>query len=152
MKLCGFDVGIEHPLFLIAGPCVVESETLQVDVAGQLKEITARLQIPFIFKSSYDKANRSSRSSFRGPGIEEGLRVLAELPAVPDFGFVVNRHLPAATVDALRDILLHLKDTPRGRAALESIKPGLTGFVLPEANEDALLRPVMTAQQLEDRP
>ena len=72
MKLCGFDVGIEHPLFLIAGPCVVESETLQVDVAGQLKEITARLQIPFIFKSSYDKANRSSRSSFRGPGIEEG--------------------------------------------------------------------------------
>ncbi|HSW32523.1 MAG TPA: 3-deoxy-8-phosphooctulonate synthase, partial [Steroidobacteraceae bacterium] len=78
MKLAGFDVGLDKPLFLIAGPCVVESEQLQVDVAGRLKEITAGLGIPFIFKSSYDKANRSSGSSFRGLGIDEGLRILAE--------------------------------------------------------------------------
>jgi hypothetical protein len=68
MKLCGFDVGLDRPFFLIAGPCVVESEQLQMDVAGRLKEITAALGIPFIFKSSYDKANRSSGTSFRGPG------------------------------------------------------------------------------------
>jgi len=79
MKLCGFDVGLDKPFFLIAGPCVVESEQLQVDVAGQLKEMTAALNIPFIFKSSYDKANRSSGKSFRGPGMDEGLRVLAEV-------------------------------------------------------------------------
>ena len=72
MKLCGFDVGLEHPFFLIAGPCVIESMQLQLDVAGQLKEITGRLGIPFIFKSSFDKANRTSGTSFRGPGLEEG--------------------------------------------------------------------------------
>ena len=69
MNLCGFPIGLDQPLFLIAGPCVVESEQLQIDVAGQLKEITSALGIPFIFKSSYDKANRSSGSSFRGPGM-----------------------------------------------------------------------------------
>ncbi|MDP1205764.1 3-deoxy-8-phosphooctulonate synthase, partial [Klebsiella pneumoniae] len=69
MKLCGFDVGLDRRFFLIAGPCVVESEQLQMDVAGQLKEITAALGIHFIFKSSYDKANRSSGASFRGPGM-----------------------------------------------------------------------------------
>jgi len=74
VRLLGFEVGARAPLFLIAGPCVVESETLQVEVAGRLKEITARLGVPFVFKSSYDKANRSSVSSYRGPGIEEGLR------------------------------------------------------------------------------
>ena len=74
MKLCGFDVGLDQPFFLIAGPCVVESEQLQIDVAGALKEITAALGIPFIFKSSYDKANRSSGTSFRGPGMDKGLR------------------------------------------------------------------------------
>ena len=79
MKLAGFDVGLDRPLFLIAGPCVVESESLQVEVAGRLKEITAGLGIPFIFKSSYDKANRSSGRSFRGLGIDEGLRILAEV-------------------------------------------------------------------------
>jgi len=79
VQLFNFQVGIDQPLFLIAGPCVVESETLQVDVAGRLKDITTRLGIPFVFKSSYDKANRSSAKSFRGPGIEEGLRVLAEV-------------------------------------------------------------------------
>jgi 2-dehydro-3-deoxyphosphooctonate aldolase (KDO 8-P synthase) len=79
MKLCGFDVGIDRPFFLIAGPCVVESEALQMDVAGQLKEMTTALGIPFIFKSSYDKANRSSGASFRGPGMEKGLEILAKV-------------------------------------------------------------------------
>ena len=79
MKLCGFDIGLEHRLFLIAGPCVIESEQLQMDVAGQLKEITAALGIPFIFKSSFDKANRSSGASFRGPGRERGLEILAKV-------------------------------------------------------------------------
>jgi 2-dehydro-3-deoxyphosphooctonate aldolase (KDO 8-P synthase) len=79
MKLCGFDVGLDKPFFLIAGPCVVESEQLQMDVAGQLKEITSALGIPFIFKSSYDKANRSSGKSFRGPGMEKGLEILAKV-------------------------------------------------------------------------
>ncbi|TMG82649.1 MAG: 3-deoxy-8-phosphooctulonate synthase [Betaproteobacteria bacterium] len=79
MRLCGFEVGLNRPLFLIAGPCVVESEQLQVDVAGQLKEICAALRVPFIFKSSYDKANRSSSKSFRGLGMEEGLRILGEV-------------------------------------------------------------------------
>jgi len=79
MKLCGFDVGLDKPFFLIAGPCVVESEQLQMDVAGQLKAITGELGIPFIFKSSYDKANRSSGKSYRGPGMDEGLRILAKV-------------------------------------------------------------------------
>jgi 2-dehydro-3-deoxyphosphooctonate aldolase (KDO 8-P synthase) len=79
MKLCGFDIGLDKPFFLIAGPCVVESEQLQIDVAGQLKEITTALGIPFVFKSSYDKANRSSGKSFRGPGMDEGLRILSEV-------------------------------------------------------------------------
>jgi 2-dehydro-3-deoxyphosphooctonate aldolase (KDO 8-P synthase) len=79
MKLCGFEAGLDRPFFLIAGPCVVESEQLQMDVAGQLKEMTAALGIPFIFKSSYDKANRSSGKSFRGPGMEKGLEILAKV-------------------------------------------------------------------------
>ena len=77
MKLCGFEIGLDRPFFLIAGPCVVESEQLQMDTAGALKEITSALGIPFIFKSSYDKANRSSGTSFRGPGMEKGLEILA---------------------------------------------------------------------------
>ena len=79
MKLCGFDAGLDKPFFLIAGPCVVESEQLQMDVAGALKEMTAALGIPFIFKSSYDKANRSSGKSFRGPGMGKGLEILAKV-------------------------------------------------------------------------
>lgn len=79
MKLCGFNVGIDQPFFLIAGPCVIESEQLAIDTAGQLKEMTEKLGIPFIFKSSYDKANRSSTASFRGLGIEEGLRILQKV-------------------------------------------------------------------------
>jgi 2-dehydro-3-deoxyphosphooctonate aldolase (KDO 8-P synthase) len=77
VKLCGFEAGLEYPFFLIAGPCVIESEQLALDTAGQLKEICARLGIPFIYKSSFDKANRSSGESFRGPGVDEGLRILA---------------------------------------------------------------------------
>src|SRR5258706_920893 len=76
MKLCGFDAGLDKPFFLIAGPCVVESEQLQMDVAGQLKDMTAELGIPFVFKSSYHKANRSSGKSNRGPGMDDGLRIL----------------------------------------------------------------------------
>jgi 2-dehydro-3-deoxyphosphooctonate aldolase (KDO 8-P synthase) len=79
MNLCGYEVGLDRPFFLIAGPCVVESRQLQMDVAGELKVICADLGIPFIFKSSYDKANRSSHASFRGPGMEEGLRILDDV-------------------------------------------------------------------------
>jgi len=79
MKLCGFEAGADRPLFLIAGPCVVESETLTVEIAGRLRDLTAALGVPFIFKASYDKANRSSAASYRGPGIEAGLRILAEV-------------------------------------------------------------------------
>src|SRR5690625_5037073 len=79
IDLCGFKAGLDQPFFLIAGPCVVESEQLALDSAGRLKEICQRLGINFIYKSSYDKANRSSHESYRGPGIEEGLRVLAEV-------------------------------------------------------------------------
>ncbi len=107
MRLLGFEVGARAPLFLIAGPCVVESETLQVEVAGRLKEITARLGVPFVFKSSYDKANRSSVSSYRGPGIEEGLRVLSEVkrqvgvPVLTD----VHEDTPFAEVASVVDML-----------------------------------------------
>ena len=79
MKLCGFEIGLDQPFFLIAGPCVVESEQLQMDTAGTLREITSALGIPFIFKSSYDKANRSSGATFRGPGMQKGLEILAKV-------------------------------------------------------------------------
>jgi len=107
MKLHGFDVGADQPFFLIAGPCVVESEGLVLDTAGRLKEITTQLKIPLIFKSSFDKANRSSRASFRGPGIEEGLRILSEvqrqlrLPVLTD----VHEDTPLAEVAAVVDVL-----------------------------------------------
>ncbi|MEW8462081.1 MAG: 3-deoxy-8-phosphooctulonate synthase, partial [Candidatus Thiodiazotropha endolucinida] len=76
MKLCGFEVGLDRPLFLIAGPCVIESEQLALDTAGELNMLTRDLGIPFIYKSSFDKANRSSAGSFRGPGLERGLEIL----------------------------------------------------------------------------
>src|SRR5882672_7854553 len=79
MKLCGFDAGLDHPLFVIAGPCVVESREMALDTAGKLKEMTAALGIPFIYKSSYDKANRSSGKSFRGLGMDKGLEILEEV-------------------------------------------------------------------------
>ena len=107
MNLCGFEVGLDRPLFLIAGPCVIESEQLQIDVAGKLKEITARLGINFIFKSSFDKANRTSIGSFRGPGMEEGLRVLSEVkrqlgvPVLTD----VHEYTPMDEVASVVDVL-----------------------------------------------
>jgi 2-dehydro-3-deoxyphosphooctonate aldolase (KDO 8-P synthase) len=107
MKLCGFEAGSGQPFFLIAGTCVVESEAMTLDTAGQLKEMTAELGIPFIYKSSFDKANRSSQSGFRGPGIEEGLRVLSEVksqlgvPVLTD----VHEDTPFAEVAAVVDVL-----------------------------------------------
>jgi 2-dehydro-3-deoxyphosphooctonate aldolase (KDO 8-P synthase) len=107
VKLCGFDVGIDKPFFLIAGPCVVESLQLQIDVAGKLKEITSELGIPFIFKSSYDKANRSSGKSFRGPGMDEGLRVLAEVKKQLNVPVLTDVHTEGevATVASVVDVL-----------------------------------------------
>ncbi|WP_295960472.1 3-deoxy-8-phosphooctulonate synthase [uncultured Xanthomonas sp.] len=108
MKLCGFDVGLDRPLFLIAGPCVIESMQLQLDVAGRLKEITGRLGINFIFKSSFDKANRTSGTSFRGPGLEEGLKVLEAVktqigvPVLTDVHEYTPMHEVAAVVDVLQ--------------------------------------------------
>jgi 2-dehydro-3-deoxyphosphooctonate aldolase (KDO 8-P synthase) len=107
VKLCGFDAGLDHPFFLIAGPCVIESEQLAVDTAGALKEICRRLAIPFIYKSSFDKANRSSGESFRGPGVEEGLRILAEVrrqvavPVLTD----VHEDTDVAEVASVVDVL-----------------------------------------------
>jgi 2-dehydro-3-deoxyphosphooctonate aldolase (KDO 8-P synthase) len=107
MKLCGFDVGADQPFFLIAGTCVVESEAMTLDTAGTLKEITQALGVPFIYKSSYDKANRSSRSGFRGPGLEEGLRILGEVrrqigvPVLTD----VHEDTPMAEVASVVDVL-----------------------------------------------
>lgn len=107
MKLCGFTVGIEHPLFLIAGPCVIESEQLAIDTAGILKEITSDLGIPFIYKSSYDKANRTSTASYRGPGIEEGLRILQKVKAEIGVPVLTDVHedTPLNEVAAVVDIL-----------------------------------------------
>jgi 2-dehydro-3-deoxyphosphooctonate aldolase (KDO 8-P synthase) len=107
MKLCGFNAGIEHPLFLIAGPCVIEDEGLILDTAGTLKEITGNLGIPFIFKSSFDKANRSSHKSFRGPGIEEGLRILETVKAQLGVPVLTDVHedTPLNEVAAVVDVL-----------------------------------------------
>ena len=107
MKLCGFEVGLDQPLFLIAGPCVVESEQMALDTAGSLKEIAARLGIPFIYKSSFDKANRSSGESFRGPGLEQGLRVLEKVKAQIDVPVLTDVHedTPLGEVAGVVDVL-----------------------------------------------
>ncbi len=107
MKLCHFEAGLEQPLFLIAGPCVIESEQLAMDTAGQLKEITAALGMPFIYKSSFDKANRSSHTSFRGPGLEEGLRILEAVRSVIGVPVLTDVHedTPLAEVAAVVDVL-----------------------------------------------
>jgi 2-dehydro-3-deoxyphosphooctonate aldolase (KDO 8-P synthase) len=108
MRLLDFDVGVDRPFFLIAGPCVVESEGLVLDVAGKLREITDRLRMPFIFKASYDKANRSSGKSFRGPGLAEGLRILSEVrrqiavPVLTDVHEDTALDEVAAVVDVLQ--------------------------------------------------
>ena len=107
MKLCGFEIGLNQPFFLIAGPCVIESEQLQMDTAGTLKEITSRLGIPFIFKSSFDKANRSSGSTFRGPGIDRGLEILAKVKRELDLPILTDIHSEdqIAQVSAVVDVL-----------------------------------------------
>jgi 2-dehydro-3-deoxyphosphooctonate aldolase (KDO 8-P synthase) len=108
VKLCGFNAGPDQPFFLIAGPCVIESEQLAIDTSGALKEICSRLEIPLIFKSSFDKANRTSGSSFRGPGIDEGLRILAEvkrqvgLPVLTDVHEDTDIEAVATVVDVMQ--------------------------------------------------
>ena len=129
MKLCGFDIGLDQPFFLIAGPCVVESEQLQMDVAGQLKEITGALGIPFIFKSSYDKANRSSGTSFRGPGMDKGLDILAKVkkglgvPVLTDVHTEAETPAVAAVVDVLQTPAFLCRQTDFIRAVAQSGKP-----------------------------
>lgn len=129
MKLCGFEVGLNRPLFLIAGPCVVESEQLQIDVAGRLKEMTAALGVPFVFKSSYDKANRSSHASFRGPGMDEGLSVLAEVkrqvgvPVLTDVHAENEIATVATVVDVLQTPAFLCRQTDFIQAVARSGKP-----------------------------
>ena len=129
MQLCGFDVGLTRPFFLIAGPCVIESEQLQMDTAGTLKEITAALGIPFIFKSSYDKANRSSGTSFRGPGMDKGLEILAKvkkelgLPILTDVHNEADIAAVAAVVDVLQTPAFLCRQTDFIHAVAQSGKP-----------------------------
>ena len=129
MKLCGFEVGLDKPFFLISGPCVVESEQLQMDVAGRLKEITSALGIPFIFKSSYDKANRSSGTSFRGPGMDRGLEILAkvkrelQLPILTDVHSEAEIPAVAKVVDVLQTPAFLCRQTDFIRAVAQSGKP-----------------------------
>ncbi len=129
MKLCGFEVGLQQPFFLIAGPCVIESEQLQMDTAGALKDITRSLGIPFIFKSSFDKANRSSGSSFRGPGQAQGLEILAkvkrelQVPVLTDVHSEDQIAAVAAVVDVLQTPAFLCRQTDFIRAVAQSGKP-----------------------------
>ncbi|MDP3833717.1 MAG: 3-deoxy-8-phosphooctulonate synthase, partial [Hydrogenophaga sp.] len=129
MKLCGFDIGLDRPFFLIAGPCVIESEQLQMDVAGRLKEITGSLGIPFIFKSSFDKANRSSGTSYRGPGREKGLEILAKVRRELGVPVLTDVHSEDDIADAARvcDVLqtpaFLCRQTDFIRAVAQSGKP-----------------------------
>jgi 2-dehydro-3-deoxyphosphooctonate aldolase (KDO 8-P synthase) len=129
MKLCGFNVGLDQRFFLIAGPCVIESEQLQMDTAGTLKEITSALGIPFIFKSSYDKANRSSGSTFRGPGMEKGLEILAkvkrelQVPILTDVHTEADIPVVASIVDVLQTPAFLCRQTDFIRAVAQSGKP-----------------------------
>jgi 2-dehydro-3-deoxyphosphooctonate aldolase (KDO 8-P synthase) len=129
MQLCGFDIGLTQPFFLIAGPCVVESEQLQMDTAGTLKDITTALGIPFIFKSSYDKANRSSGTSFRGPGRDKGLEILAKvkkelgLPILTDVHTEADIAAVAAVVDVLQTPAFLCRQTDFIHAVAQSGKP-----------------------------
>ena len=129
MKLCGFEAGLDKPLFLIAGPCVVESRELQVETAGRLKEITGRLGVPFIFKSSYDKANRSSGKSFRGLGMEKGLKILEEVkrqihvPVLTDVHDEDEVKPVAAVVDVLQTPAFLCRQTDFIHAAASAGKP-----------------------------
>ena len=129
MKLCGFEVGLDRPFFLIAGPCVIETEQLQMETAGMLKEICASLGIPFIFKSSFDKANRSSGSTFRGPGIEKGLEILAKVkrelkvPVLTDIHSEDQIAQVSSVVDVLQTPAFLCRQTDFIRAVAQSGKP-----------------------------
>ena len=129
MKLCGFEVGLDHPLFVIAGPCVVESRQMAMDTAGQLKEMTAALGIPFIYKSSYDKANRSSGKSFRGLGVDKGLEILADVKKQIGVPVLTDVHAEdavaavAAVVDVLQTPAFLCRQTDFIRAVAMSGKP-----------------------------
>lgn len=128
-KLCGFDVGLDQRFFLIAGPCVIESEQSAIDIAGQLKEVTAALQIPFIYKSSFDKANRSSGTSFRGLGMEKGLEILAkvkkqvDVPVLTDVHDINEISAVASVVDVLQTPAFLCRQTDFIRACAQSGKP-----------------------------
>jgi 2-dehydro-3-deoxyphosphooctonate aldolase (KDO 8-P synthase) len=129
MKLCGFEVGLDRPLFLIAGPCVIESKQLALDTAGQLKEITDRLGIPFIYKSSFDKANRSSASSFRGPGMDEGLAILQAVkdeigvPVLTDIHDIPQIEQVAGVADVLQTPAFLCRQTDFIQAVVAAGKP-----------------------------
>jgi len=129
MNLCGYQVGLDRPLFLIAGPCVVESQQLALDVGGRLKEIAARLELPYVFKASYDKANRSSGRSFRGLGIEQGLRILAEVrrqldvPVLTDVHSIEEVEPVAAIVDVLQTPAFLCRQTDFIQACARSGRP-----------------------------
>lgn len=129
MKLCGFDVGLNHPFILLAGPCVIESEQMVLDIAGRMKEITTRLGIPYIFKASYDKANRSSDQSFRGLGMQEGLRILEEVrkqigvPVVTDVHTAEEVPEVASVVDLLQTPAFLCRQTDFITACARSGKP-----------------------------
>ena len=129
MKLCGFEAGLDNPLFLIAGPCVIESRELQVETAGRLKEMCARLGVPFIFKSSYDKANRSSGKSFRGLGMDKGLAILAEVKRQVGVPVLTDVHdkdavaAVAAVVDVLQTPAFLCRQTDFIQAAAAAGKP-----------------------------
>ncbi len=128
-KLCGFDVGLDQRFFLIAGPCVIESEQSAIDIAGQLKEITTALKIPFIYKSSFDKANRSSGTSFRGLGMEKGLEILAKVkkevgvPVLTDIHDISEIQAVAKVVDVLQTPAFLCRQTDFIRACAQSGKP-----------------------------
>ena len=129
MQLCGFEVGLDQPIFLIAGPCVIESHQLAIDTAGQLKEITGSLGIPFIYKSSFDKANRSSGKSFRGPGMDAGLKILAEVkaqigvPVLTDIHDIDEISAVAAVVDVMQTPAFLCRQTDFIHAAAAAGKP-----------------------------
>jgi len=129
MKLCGFEIGLDKPLFLIAGPCVIESRQLALDTAGALKEICRELGVPLIYKSSYDKANRSSGHSFRGPGVDEGLKILAEVrrqigvPVLTDVHDSGEIAAAAAVVDVLQTPAFLCRQTDFIRAVASAGRP-----------------------------
>ena len=129
MKLCGFEAGLDRPFFLIAGPCVIESEALALDTAGRLKELTQSLGIPFIYKSSYDKANRSSSKSYRGLGMEKGLEILAKVrtqigvPVLTDVHEVEDIAAVAAAVDVLQTPAFLCRQTDYIQAVVAAGKP-----------------------------